>query len=235
MQFLAAACLLIVATSPVMAQRAKASETEVRAVEIYRSVSLAAGTPIELEMADAVTTQDRTLRKGDAFELVVSQHVLIGEYVVIPKGTRASGHVRAARRPGAFGRSGKIEIEIDHLFLGGKKVALTGEHRAEGRGDLTSLGSVAAAGPFAAFIQGDDGKIERGSGVTAYLAESLGVILPFRPHAGTRDTGYPMMVRARRIDVSEAFRDVKPPSPIVTEKVSSAQRISVAEAFSKEL
>lgn len=235
MKLLFLPCVMLAITSPALAAQDEAPAQAQGNVELYRSARLAAGTPVELEMAQTVTTRGRTWKKGDAFELSVSEPVTIGEYVVIPQGALAFGHVSEVTGPGVFGKSGKIEVQIDHLVLGGRKLKLTGLHRSEGKGALTSVGSFAAAGPLAVFIQGDEGTIAQGSPVTAYLADGLGVILPYAQNDDAAGTSHPTMVRARRINVSEAFSGDGKPWAIEHGVSASARRITVAEAFKPEL
>lgn len=236
MKRIVAASLIAFAVSSVTAAaQSDRPPADTPSVQMFQRTQLPAGTPIVLEMVQTVTTQGDSWDEGDEFALTVFDDVLIGEYVVIPKGTLAFGHVRWATGRGAFGKSGKIEVEIDYLVLGGKPVELTGMHREEGRGGLQSAGTVVAAGPLAGFITGESGEITRGSLLTAYLVNNLGVVIPY--NAANVPTGGPVstMVRARQISVAEAFRDKTKTTKQPARKVLTARRITVEEAFADEL
>lgn len=235
MKMIVAASLIALAISPVAAAQDTSPSAENSSVQVFQRTQLPAGTPIALEMVQTVTTQGNSWDEGDEFTLTVSDDVLIGEYVVIPKGTLAFGHVRWATGRGAFGKSGKIEIEIDYLLLGGKQVKLAGMHREEGRGGLQSAGTVIAAGPLAGFITGESGEIARGSLLTAYLVDNLGVIIPYNPAAAPTGGPVSTMVRARQISVAEAFRDQSKTAKQPAQKVVTARRLTVEEAFAEEL
>lgn len=204
-------------------------------VEVYQRKQLVAGTPISLELVQTVTTQGGSWKEGDTFNLMVSEDVVIGEYVVIPRGTLGVGHVRWATGRGAFGKSGKIEVEVDHLVLGGRKVKLSGVHRKEGRGELTTTGTVAAAGPLSALIPGESAEILHGSILTAFLAENLGVVIPYKPNMPQQGGPDTTMVRARQISVAEAFKPDAKPSRVPALKADTERRVTVAEAFKEEL
>lgn len=236
MTYILAASLMAVALSPVSAAQSNGGASDAAAaVQVFQRIQLPAGTPIPLEMAQTVTTEGNNWDEGDEFHLTVSDDVLIGEYVVIPKGTLAFGHVRWATGRGAFGKSGKIEVEIDYLLFGGKPLKLAGVYREEGKGELTSPGTVVAAGPLAGFITGESGEFLRGSLLTAHLAENLAVVIPSTPT--TTPTGGPVsaMVRARQISVAEAFGEENKTARQATAKVAAERRPSVEEAFAVEL
>lgn len=203
--------------------------------QIYQRTQLIAGTPVPLELVQTVTTQGGSWKEGDMFNMIVSEDVAIGEYVVIPRGTLAVGHVKWATGRGAFGKSGKIEVSVDHLVLGGRKIRLSGVHRKEGRGELTTAGEVTAAGPFAVLIPGESAEIARGSIVTAFLAENLGVVIPYKPSIAPKGGPDSSMVRARQISVAEAFKPDAEPSRVLASKAGNDRRVTVAEAFKEEL
>ena len=145
-------CLMALWAPSAFANASEPESARGEQAQIYQRTQLIAGTPIPLEMAQTVTTQGGSWKEDDMFNMIVSEDVAIGEYVVIPRGTLAVGHVRWATGRGAFGKSGKIEVSVDHLVLGGRKIRLSGVHRKEGRGECTTTGRVASAGPFAAAL-----------------------------------------------------------------------------------
>jgi hypothetical protein len=203
-----------------------------KVADIYARTSLPAGTPILLEVAQTITTEGGDWEEGDQFSLKVSEDVVLGEFMIIPQGTLAYGHVRWSTRSGTFGKSGKIEVTLDRLVLGGKDVGLSGIHREEGRGQLTKIGAVVAAGPLAGLITGENAKITKGSILTAYLREDLGVIIPYRAWSPDLAVSGGPMVRARQITVAEAFSDAAIPTAKPNPRENKARRVTVAEAFS---
>jgi hypothetical protein len=224
-------CLLAVSSTAAVAQSGEPIEQSSEQVVIYQREELTAGTPLSMQLTQTITTEGGSWKEGNEFSLIVAEDVMKGNHVVIPSGTLAFGHVRWSTGRGMFGKSGKIEIQIDYLVLGGRKVKLTGAYREEGKGELTSAGTVVAAGLLTGLIMGESGEIPRGSLLTAYLAEDLGYVVPYRPKPGPTDgTGAPM-VRARQISVAEAFR--APPQS--SDGPVRGKRLTVAEAFKTEI
>jgi hypothetical protein len=224
-------CLLAVFSTAAVAQSAEPIGQSSDQVVIYQREELSAGTPLSMQLTQTITTEGGSWKEGNEFSLIVAEDVMKGNHVVIPSGTLAFGHVRSATGRGIFGKSGKIEIQIDYLVLGGRKVKLAGGYREEGRGELTSTGTVVAAGLLAGLIMGESGEIPGGSLLTAYLAEDLGYVVPYRPMAGPTDGAGAPMVRARQISVAEAF---KTPSQ-ASQGMAREKRVTVAEAFKTEI
>ena len=140
---------------------------------------LPAGTEIMLKMTQEVTTKGRGWEEGDQFNLVTAAPTLLGEYVVIPQGTKAIGRITWLTSRGAFGKSGKMDIELEYLELGGRRINLDGTYRQEGNGaTLATVGGVIAAGVFAGFITGRSGTIPAGRELLATLESDLPVALP---------------------------------------------------------
>ncbi len=140
---------------------------------------LPANTEIVLEMTQEVTTKGKTWSEGDQFKLSVADDVMLGEYIVIPEGTPAYGRITWLTSKGMFGKSGKMDIEIEYMELGGRRMKLDGTYRQEGEGNtLATVGGVVAAGPFAAFITGKSGRIPQGRELTATLEEEIELAIP---------------------------------------------------------
>jgi len=93
---------LPVAAQSATAQAAGASETGI--------LSLAAGVPITLVVAKEVNSS--TDKEGDPIRLTVLNDVKVGETIVIPRGTPATGEVTWRTGKGAFGKSGKLEFSL---------------------------------------------------------------------------------------------------------------------------
>ncbi len=124
---------------------------------------LPANTEVLLSMNSELTTKGKKLSEGDTFYMSVVHDVMLGDYVVIPKGSRAAGEVTWLTSKGAFGKSGKMEIELRYLEVSGQRIDLEGEFRQEGEGNtVATVGGVILAGVFAGFITGKSGRIPAG-------------------------------------------------------------------------
>jgi hypothetical protein len=72
---------------------------------------LPTGADVWVALESELDSHDVTV--GDPVRFRVSRDVMLGNYVVIPRGTPASGHVTKREGRGAFGKSGKLEFDID--------------------------------------------------------------------------------------------------------------------------
>lgn len=203
-------------------------------VEIFRKTRLPAGTEIQLEMLQTVTSEDGAWKKGDEFSLAVAEDVCLDQYMIIPKGTQATGRIRRVSGRGVFGKSGKIEVEIDRLNLGGRTIPLSGAYRQSGEAGLTNAATIVAAGPFALFITGTSGSIVKGTVLTAQLAQDIPVVSPYKGKAMEAAADETWAVRARLITVADAFDAAWRQSPQIGNTAPPA-RPTVAEAFKDDL
>ncbi len=100
---------------------------------------LPAGTEVVLRMNSSITTRSNSAQVGDKFFLTVVYDIVKDGKVVIPKGTGAMGEVTWRTGKAVFGKSGKMDVEIRHLDIDGKRLALNGKFRQEGEGNTTAV------------------------------------------------------------------------------------------------
>ncbi len=136
-----------------------------------------ANTEIMLRMNEEITT--RRHEEGDTFDLTVVHNVMLGDYVVIPAGTRASGEITWLTGRGMFGKSGKMDIELRYIDLNGRRIPIEGTYRQEGEGNTVATVAGVVLVPVAGlFITGRSGVIPEGRELTARLSQPLPVALP---------------------------------------------------------
>jgi hypothetical protein len=79
---------------------------------------------------------------------------------------------------GAFGKSGKMEIEINEVQLGDRFIPLSGHYRIEGQGNTgATVGAVVAVGVFSAFVPGHSATIAQGTEYKAFTVNALPIAL----------------------------------------------------------
>lgn len=143
------------------------------------STFLPANTEVLLKMNQEVTTKGKTWDEGDTFKMSVVHDVMLGDFIVIPAGTEGVGKITWLTSKGAFGKSGKMDVELQYLMLNGQRVAIDGEYRQEGEGNtLATVGGVLLAGVFAGFVTGKSGRIPQGRELMATTETNLPVTLP---------------------------------------------------------
>jgi hypothetical protein len=177
-----AACALVLANGAAFAQAASDKSALPALVAAPRAAEggqtmLPANTELLLSVNEELTTKG--IEEGHKFRLTLVRDVMLGDYVVVPKGTPAVGEVTWKTGKGAFGKSGKMEIALRYLDLNGRHIPIEGKYRQEGEGNTTAtVAGVIAAGVFAGFITGKSAKIPQGRELKAHTVDALPVAMP---------------------------------------------------------
>ena len=142
------------------------------------SVTLPANTELLLRLSEEVNS--KRVKDGHIFRVALAQDVMMGNYVVLPKGTPGTGFVSYRTGKGAFGKSGKMEVTMKSLDLpNGRSIALSGMTRQEGQGNTgATVGAVVAVGIFSAFVTGRSAIFQEGREVRGFTREALVVDIP---------------------------------------------------------
>lgn len=140
-------------------------------------LTLPANTEILVRLNEELSTKKN--EEGDTFFLTVVHDVTHKGFVVVPNGTRAVGELVWKTGKGAFGKSGKMDIEIKYLEMGGQRVPLIGKFRQEGEGNtVATVAAVALVWVAAPFITGKTGKIPAGRELTVHTRDPFQIALP---------------------------------------------------------
>lgn len=151
----AALCLATTAfaqtAAPVVTPTPAVEVTVARPAAVTTGSMLPSNTEIYFALDNELTS--KKARVGDSISLRVARDVMLGQYVVVPRGTPASGKVTFRTGKGVFGKSAKMDFEIQSLSLGGRNIALSGTHRISGDGNTgATVGAVVAAGVIGGLI-----------------------------------------------------------------------------------
>ena len=145
---------------------------------------LRAGTEIPLRLEEGLDSNDKTIREGEQFHMTVANDVMLGNMVVIPAGSPATGEITDLRHKGMWGKSGHISARALNVRVGDRLIRLTGNFDERGTtgtaGVVTSIALVPIAGFF---VTGTSAKIPANSGVKAFLDEDLTIAAPATPVA----------------------------------------------------
>ena len=146
----------------------------VRAVQPAHA--LAANTEIFMTLNQELSSKRN--KEGEMFGLTISHDVMLGQFVVIPKGTPAFGEVTWKTGRAIFGKSGKMDVELRYIDLNGRRIPITGKYRQEGEGTtLAAVGAVVLAAPLMV-ITGKSARIPEGREFKAFTRDALPVTLP---------------------------------------------------------
>ncbi|WP_439568468.1 hypothetical protein [Sphingopyxis sp.] len=131
-----------------------------------------AGTVIDLVTTNAVSSKKSV--KGDLLHLKVSSPLVIDGIVAIPADAVVVGQLSQADQRGAFGKKGKLEVQLLYAELPGGTVRISGALEAKGKGGADDAAATAAAFLFLPFVAtGRSAEIPAGSQVAGRLDRDL--------------------------------------------------------------
>ena len=174
----------------------------------------------------------KRMKVGDGFDVSVARDVWSGDRIAIPRGARGRGVVVWKTGKGAFGKSGKMEIELRSVEVGGQLVPLSGKFRQEGEGNTAAtVGTIVAAGVIAGmFVTGHSAVFAQGTelkGMTSAPFAAVGAA----PAPATQFAQVPVVV-APPVAVVRAAVLVAPAAAVAVVKPVPAVAVAAApEAF----
>lgn len=132
------------------------------------------GTLIELVTRDAVSTKKN--EKGDLLYLKVAVPVIVDGVIAIPADTVVVAQLTRAEKRGAFGRSGKLDVQLLYAELPGGPLRVSGMLEARGEKDGGDDAATAAAFLLLPFLStGRSAEIPAGSAASARLDRDIWV------------------------------------------------------------
>lgn len=140
-----------------------------------RAFVLEDATPIHLVLSENLTSASAVT--GQTVEFEVVDDVIVGNLLVIPRGSTAWATVTDAEHKKHLGRGGKLDLNIDKVRLAdGEKALLRGVKDTQGGGHTGAMtGAIVAtslvvwpAAPFFLFMHGKDITIPKGTQITAF-------------------------------------------------------------------
>jgi hypothetical protein len=142
-----------------------------------KPVVVPAGTSVAVTVDEAVSS--KTNGTGDRFAASLSEPIVVGNTVAIPKGAKVSGTVTDAKSAGRFKGNAELGLTLSSVTVSGKRYNLTTSTYSESsgsRGKRTALGTglgAAAGAAIGAIAGGGKGAaIGAGAGAGAGVAGS---------------------------------------------------------------
>lgn len=130
------------------------------------------GTTIHLETREDLSS--KTAKTGDAVNFAVREPVVIGGVTMIPAGSAALGQVTQARDNGLLGRSGKLEIGVSHVDIGGRQIPVRGNRDKKGAsGTVAAVGAAVVFLPLGLLIRGREAIIKAGTPLDVFVAKEM--------------------------------------------------------------
>jgi hypothetical protein len=97
---------------------------------------------MEVTVDQLVTSKDSN--PGDRFDASLAEPVVVGDRVILPRGTRVVGKVTSAKSAGRFKGNAAISVTLTSVTVDGKKYAVNASEVTEsgkGRGKRTAIGA----------------------------------------------------------------------------------------------
>ena len=131
--------------------------------QVSAGSALPSNTDIWLTLDRKLDSHD--VKVGDTLGFKVARDVMLGNYIVIPRGTPATGRITMRSGRGAFGKSAKLEFDVDNVAMTNHPVPVSGHFRIAGDGNTgATIGAVAAAGVIGGvFVKGRSAVAAEGS------------------------------------------------------------------------
>ena len=134
---------------------------------------VSAGTVVELEITDPISSRDR--KHGDKFGLRLHAPLMLDGVIVLPAGTTGVGEIVHADRARGGGKPGELILAARYLQLQGSQVPLRGLKLGANGKDNTrkALAFSMAIGVWAQFIHGGEVDIPTGTIAEAKLTQDF--------------------------------------------------------------
>ena len=135
-------------------------------------VVLKEGTDVKLTFAQDLSS--KTASEGDTVNFLLAEDLTVGGVVVAKAGAKAVGTVSNAKKAGMMGKSGELNVRLEHLTVNGSRVRLRGNKGKTGD-DKTGQAVVLTVlfGPIGLIKHGKDINVKEGTPLAAYVDEDV--------------------------------------------------------------
>jgi hypothetical protein len=129
-----------------------------------KTVKISDATLVHLSLLDSLSSASSKV--DDPVQFEVTEDVKAEDMVVIPRGSRARGHVVEVKPKTILGRSGKLDFTVDHVkAAGGADIRLRANSTRTGQDTFGSL----VLAPFNLILGGKDVNIPKGTQFNTYV------------------------------------------------------------------
>ena len=130
------------------------------------------GTELPLKFANDLSS--KTANEGDPVELILDGDLKVGDVVVAKSGSRAVAVVSNAKKAGMMGKPGELNIQLQHLTIGGNRVRVRGTKGREGDSKTgTAVALTVLFGPIGLIKHGKNVEVKAGTPLTAYVDQDV--------------------------------------------------------------
>jgi hypothetical protein len=143
-----------------------------------KAVTIPDGT--EISAVTTETLSSKTAHEDDPVTFKVNEDVIVDGSVVIAKGTILKGVVTNAKKSGAFGKAGELNVRIDTTTaVDGQKIKVRASKGKEGDSKTgATIALVVLFGPLGLFKHGKQAEIKEGTLIKVFTDEVKVVSVP---------------------------------------------------------
>jgi hypothetical protein len=128
------------------------------------------GADVKLKFADDLSS--KTAADDDPVNLVLDEDLRVGDVIVARAGCKAVGTITNAKKAGMMGKAGELNMRLEHLTVGDRRVRLRGSKGKEGEGKTgTAVALTVLFGPIGLIKHGKNVEVKAGTPLTAYVDE----------------------------------------------------------------
>jgi len=135
------------------------------------SATLRQGTPIALVFTSSLNSESAAT--GDKVNFVLTSNVQVNGATVAKAGAKVSGEVTFVKRAATAGRSGEINLRLDDLLVGDKRIKLSGSKDKTIEPDVQYSRPYHLKWPMGLLRTGDNVEISSGTLLTVFVAEEV--------------------------------------------------------------
>jgi hypothetical protein len=137
-------------------------------------LALTEGTDVKLKFAQDLTS--KTANDDDPVNMVLDEDLKVGDVVVCKAGAKALATVTHAKKAGMMGKGGELNIRLEYLVVGDKRMRLRGTKGKEGEGKVgTAVALTVLFGPIGLIKHGKNVEVKQGTALTAYVDQDFTV------------------------------------------------------------
>lgn len=133
------------------------------------------GTEVRLRFAQDLNS--KTATEGDLVSFALADDLWVGETRVVRSGAAALGEVSHAQPAGLLGKPGELNVRLNYMKAGDKRIRLRGTKTRDPEGKSGTLGVLLA--PLGLLMPGKQIEVREGTRLSAYVDED--VSLPAAP------------------------------------------------------
>lgn len=160
--------------APQAATPAPAAQTPATAPAANGALVLAEGTDVRLKFAQDLSS--KTSNDDDPVNMVLDEDLKVGDVVVCKAGAKGLATVTHAKKAGMMGKGGELNIRLEYLIVGDKRMRLRGTKGKEGEGKVgAAVALTVLFGPIGLIKHGKNVEVKEGTPLLAYVDQDFTV------------------------------------------------------------